>query len=86
MALVILVQICRDDRKVEEDAYASMPSDFLDSKGVTVGEGVTKDKDQQMANEHEISTSPARLILQVTFTSRQSSVIYESSLRTGHKW
>ena len=71
----MLAQICRDDGKVEEeDVYASTSSDFLDSKAVTAGEGVTKDKDQRMTNEHEISASPTRLKLQVTFTSRQSAM------------
>jgi hypothetical protein len=43
-ALVMLVQICHDDGKVEEeDAYASMLSDILESKEVAVGEEGTKD-------------------------------------------
>jgi hypothetical protein len=42
-ALVMLVQICHDDGKVEEeDAYASMLSDILESKEVAVGEEGTK--------------------------------------------
>jgi hypothetical protein len=37
--LVILVQICHDDGKVEgEDTYAFMLSDFLENKEVAVGE------------------------------------------------
>jgi hypothetical protein len=60
----MLVQICRDDGKVEEeDADASMLSDSVDSKEVAV------EKDQQMTNGQEISASRARLTLQVTFTS-----------------
>ena len=43
-ALVMLVQVCHDDGKVEEeDAYASMLSDILESKEVAVGEEGTKD-------------------------------------------
>jgi hypothetical protein len=77
-ALVMLVQICHDDGKVEEeDAYASMLSDFLESKEVAVGEEGTKDKDQQMMNEQEISASSAARTLQALSTSRRSSTMNE---------
>ena len=43
-ALVMLVQICHDDGKVEEeDAYASMLYDILESKKVAVGEEGTNE-------------------------------------------
>jgi len=75
-ALVMLVQICHDDGKVEEeDAYASMLSDFLESKEDDVGEEGTKDNDQQMTNENEVSASSVGLTLQAMSTSHRSSAM-----------
>ena len=77
-ALVMLVQICHDDGKVEEeDAYASMLSDILESKEVAVGEEGTKDKDQQMTNEQEISASLAAQTLQALSALQQSLAMDE---------
>jgi hypothetical protein len=72
-ALAILVQICHDDGKVEEeDAYASMLSDFLESKEVAVGGEGTKGKGQKMTNEQGISASSVVRTLQALPTSQQS--------------